>query len=83
MIKLFLSAVCILAMSSFANNKKSEVVTKNEKTFILEEGKASDCAREARSRTFAIATFWDESPNDDLEFYLDIYDAIYLDCYLN
>ena len=43
----------------------------------------SDCVRRARAAAFAVADHFDEHPNDDLDFYLEIYDAVYLDCYLN
>jgi hypothetical protein len=43
----------------------------------------SDCVRRGRAAAFAVADMFDESPNDDLDFYLSIYDAVYLDCYLN
>lgn len=49
---------------------------------VIEEDN-SNCVRRARAAAFAVADHFNEHPNDDLEYYLEIYDAVYLDCYLN
>ncbi|QNK76667.1 hypothetical protein H7F37_11040 [Winogradskyella sp. PAMC22761] len=47
---------------------------------VIEEDN-SNCV--SKARVAAVADHFDEHTNDDLEFYLEIYDAVYLDCYLN
>ena len=72
-------------MSSFTNKEVNETILNENKSLSMVEdyGKASDCASSAREATYTIAGAFDESPNDDLDFYLTIYDALYMDCYLN
>lgn len=73
-----IAAVVLFASASLSANDTIKKVTQVN----IEDGRASDCVREARSRTYAIASAFEEEPNDDLDFYLEIYNAIYMDCYI-
>jgi len=50
-----------------------------ENSFVIEDGKASDCAQQAKSVTFMVAETWGDHPNDD-PFYMDLYMELYRSC---
>lgn len=49
----------------------------------LDDGTPSECVREARTTVMEEAALMNEDPNDDLDFWLPIYNQLYLNCLNN